>query len=61
MVLTGIGASVTEAGALADVRRQYQSELLLGTDLLVVPWPPLLKRPLTCNNDQEETIEHDRG
>lgn len=36
MVLTHLGASVNEAGALADVRRHYQGEVLMGSDLLVI-------------------------
>jgi len=36
MVLTHMGPSITEEGALAEVRQHFQGEVLLGSDLLVI-------------------------
>ena len=36
MVLTHMGPSITEEGALAEVRLHYQGEVLVGSDLLVI-------------------------
>ena len=36
MVRTHLGASISQAGALAAVRQHYQGEVLLGSDLLVI-------------------------
>lgn len=36
MVLTHLSASISQAGALAEVRQHYQGEVLLGSDLLVI-------------------------
>ena len=39
MVLTNMSPSITEEGALAEVRQHFQGEVLLGTDMLVIESP----------------------
>lgn len=36
MVLTHLSASISQAGALAEVQQYYPGEVLLGEDLLVI-------------------------